>query len=580
MLQQNKPAAAAQIYEQLAAQNTPPQGPDFALRAARAWLTAGQPDEASRALGLAGETLTAAQRFERSLLQIQVQGARGQYANAWRQASAIPEPRDPAQASQLFHVQQQMALRAGQPVEGVRAGLARDRVATTESDRNIARRDLLSDLRAAIERGLRVDPAASREPLVRGWLEVGQIAADAARNPQGAANAVRSWQGRFPAHPAATVAMAEITMPAPGQPAGSATQRVASGPIGLLLPLTGRQSLAATLVRDGFIAGLDFVPELQRPEVRIYDTGTLGVDGALQQARTDGMAILVGPLTRDEVLSAAQLHGGGAPLLLLNSLGDQGAPRGVYQFALAPEDEARQIARTAWSAGQRRALVMAQTGDWGTRVGAAFHDEFTRAGGDVVTQAKFDPALRELTDVITQALKINDSRARYRRVQQVVGGDLQFEAQRREDIDLIFTAAQQPLTMRQIQPQLRFFGAGDLPSYMTSDSFDPDPLAARDLEGVRFPEMPWVLDSSGPAAERRAATQPIWSDRGQRLSRLFAFGHDAAALAMIVGVRNPVAPVQGLTGKLTIDADGRVQRELEWARISGGIAQPITAPGP
>ena len=49
---------------------------------------------------------------------------------------------------------------------------------------------------------------------------------------------------------------------------------------------------------------------------------------------------------------------------------------------------------------------MAQTGDWGTRVGAAFHDEFTRAGGDVVTQAKFDPALRELTDVITQALKI------------------------------------------------------------------------------------------------------------------------------------------------------------------------------
>jgi uncharacterized protein len=574
MMQQNRPAAAAQIYEQLAAQNAPPQGPDFALRAARAWLTAGQPEEASRALGLAGETLTTAQRFERSLLQIQVQGARGQYANAWRQASAIPEPRDPAQAAQLFHLQQQMALRAGQPVEGVRAGLARDRVATSESERNVARRDLLNDLRAAIERGLRVDPAASREPLVRGWLEVGQIAADAARNPQGAANAVRSWQGRYPAHPAATVAMAEITMPTPGQPSGSATQRVASGPIGLLLPLTGRQSLAATLVRDGFIAGLDFVPEMQRPEVRIYDTGTLGVDGALQQARADGMAILVGPLTRDEVLSAAQLHGGGAPLLLLNSLGDQGAPRGVYQFALAPEDEARQIARAAWSAGQRRALVMAQTGDWGTRVGAAFHDEFTRAGGDVVAQAKFDPALRELTDVITQALKINDSRARHRRLQQVVGGDLQFEAQRREDIDLIFTAAQQPLTMRQIQPQLRFFGAGDLPSYMTSDSFDPDPLAARDLEGVRFPEMPWVLDTSGAAAERRAATQPIWSDRGQRLSRLFAFGHDAAALAMIVGVRTPVAPVQGLTGKLTIDSDGRVQRELEWARVSGGIAQP------
>jgi uncharacterized protein len=577
MLQQNKPAAAAQIYEQLAAANPPPKGPDFALAAARAWLTAGQPDDASRALGLAGETLTASQRFDRSLLQIQVLGARGQYANAWRQASAIPEPRDPAQAAKLFQLQQQMALRAGQPVEAVRAGLARERVATSEAERTVARRDLLTDLRAAIERGLRVDPAASREPLVRGWLEIGQIAADASRNPQGAPGAVRSWQGRYPAHPATTVAMAEIMTPAPGQPAaGTAPQRVASGPIGLLLPLTGRQSLAATLVRDGFIAGLDQVPESQRPEVRIYDTGTQGVDGSLQKARADGMAILVGPLTRDEVLSAAQLHGGGAPLLLLNSLGDQGAPRGVYQFALAPEDEARQIARAAWAAGQHRALVLAQAGDWGTRVSAAFHDEFTRAGGDVVAQAKFDPAIRDFTDVITQALKVNDSRARYRRVQQVVGGELQFEAQPRDDIDLIFTAAQQPLTMRQIQPQLRFFGAGSLPSYMTSDSFDPDPLAARDLEGIRFPEMPWVLDASGAVADRRAATQPIWSDRGQRLSRLFAFGHDAATLALIVGVRNPVAPIQGLTGKLGFDADGRVQRELEWAKISGGVAQPIS----
>jgi outer membrane PBP1 activator LpoA protein len=578
MIQQNKPAAAAQIFEQLAATNPPPKGPDFALAAARAWLIAGQPDDASRAIALAGETLTASQRFERSLLQIQVQGARGQYANAWRQASAIPEPRDPAQAAQLFHLQQQMALRAGQPVEAVRAGMARERVAASDADRNVARRDLLNDLRAAIEGGLRVDPAASREPLVRGWLELGQIAADADRNPQGAANAVRTWQGRYPAHPAATVAMAGIVAPAPGQPsAGTGPQRVASGPMGLLLPLTGRTSLAASLVRDGFIAGLDAVPESQRPEVRIYDTGTLGVDGALQKARADGMAILVGPLTRDEVLSAAQLHGGGAPLLLLNSLGEQGAPRGVYQFALAPEDEARQIARAAWAAGQHRALVLAQTGDWGTRVSTAFHDEFTRAGGDVVAQAKFDPAIRELTDVITQALKVNDSRARHRRVQQVVGGELLFEAQPRDDIDLIFSAAQQPLTMRQIQPQLRFFGAGGLPSYMTSDSFDPDPLAARDLEGIRFPEMPWVLDTSGPAADRRAATQPIWADRGQRLSRLFAFGHDAATLALVVGVRTPVNPVQGLTGKLAIDADGRVQRELEWAKISGGIAQPVTS---
>lgn len=578
MMQQNNPAAAAQIYEQLATTNPPPRGPDFAFDAARAWLMAGRPEDAARAIGLAGETLTPAQRLQRSLLQAQVLVGRGQYANAWRQVSAIPEPQDAAQAAQLFHVQQQVALRAGQPVEAVRAGMARDRVATTDAGRAAARRDLLNDLRAAAERGVRLDPAASREPLVRGWLELGQIAADSARSPGTAAATVHAWQGRYPAHPGTTVAMASIVTP--GQlPGEGVPPRMAGGPIGLLLPLTGRQSVAATLVRDGFIAGLDQVPEAQRPEVRIYDTGAMGVDAALQNARADGMAALVGPLTREEVLSAAQLHAGGTPLLLLNSLGAHGAPRGVYQFALAPEDEARQVARGAWAAGQRRALVLQQSDDWGTRVGAAFHDEFIRAGGDVVQQSKFNPAIRELTDVITQALKINDSRARHRQLQQVVGGDLVFEAQPRDDLDLIFTAAQQPLTMRQVQPQLRFFGAGDIPSYMTSDGFDPDPVAARDLEGVRFVDMPWVLDSTGAAAERRAATQPIWSDRGQRLSRLFAFGHDAATLVLSLGVRNVnTVPVQGLTGRLTIDPEGRVVRELQWARISGGVAQPIPAP--
>ena len=129
--------------------------------------------------------------------------------------------------------------------------------------------------------------------------------------------------------------------------------------------------------------------------MRVYDTGATGVDTVLQNARSEAVGMLVGPLTREEVLSAAQLHSGNVPQLLLNSLGAQGAPRGVYQFALSPEDEARQVARLAYAAGQRRAIVLAPTGDWGTRVTAAFTEELTRAGGSVVTQSNYDPARGE-----------------------------------------------------------------------------------------------------------------------------------------------------------------------------------------
>ena len=578
LLRQNNPAAAAQMYERLAAANTPPSGPGYALSAARAWLAAGRPDDAQRALTAAGATLTDAQRIDQALLQAELLAARGQYANAARQLAAIREPADPAQADRLFHLQQQVHLRAGQPVEAVQAGMARDRVASTDSARAAARRDLLNDLRQAIDRGVRIEPASVRDPLVRGWLEIGQVASTAGRSPVGAGTAVQRWQDRYPGHPAATVAMAMIVMP--GGPAPGGAARAPGTPIGLLLPLTGAQAVAASLVRDGFQAGLAQLPQAQRPELRLYDTGAMSVDSALQQARADGVGLLVGPLTRPEVLSAAQLYNGTAPLLLLNSLGATGAPRGIYQFALSPEDEARQIARAAWTSGQRRALVLAPTGDWGTRVSAAFTEELTRAGGSVIRQSNYDPSRGELTGVITQALRIDDSRNRHRRLEQLTGATLVFEPRRRDDIDMIIAAGQQPQVLRQIQPQLRFFGAADLPTYMTSDGYDPDPLAARDLEGIRFPDMPWVLDGSGPVAETRTATQPVWGDRGVRPSRLFAFGYDAATLALSLGVRPPGAPLSGLTGRLRINEDGRVERELNWARIVGGAAQPIASLGP
>lgn len=572
LLRQGNPVAAAQMYERLSAANAPPDQAEFALHAARAWLAAERPADADRMLGTLGPSLTPAQQFTRSLLVVEVLSAQRQNQVAWRQAAAIAEPRNAADAARLFRLRQHTALRAGQPVEGVRAGIARERVATTDAEREQARRELLGDLRAAIDRGQRVDPAASNEALIRGWLEIGQIAANASRSPLGAGPAIDRWRGRYPGHPASTIAMAEII--AAGSADGIAPGR--GGPVALLLPLTGRQSAAASLVRDGFQAGIAQLPQPSRPEVRIYDTGTMSVSAALQAALADGSGLIAGPLTREEVQSAVELYSGAVPLLLLNNLASGSAGRGIYQYALSPEDEARQIARRALAAGQRRALVFAPSGDWGNRVLAAFSQELTSGGGTVLSQATYDAPRSDLTAMITRALAVDESRARMRRVQQIVGGDLVFETHRRSDVDFILAAGQQPLALRQILPQLRFFGAGDLPTYITVDGLDPDPVGNRDLEGAQFADMPWALEESGPVAEIRANTQPQWGPRGPRLSRLFAFGHDAAALAVALSARQqPAWPVAGLTGRLSVAADGRVERDLDWARLSEGLPRRL-----
>jgi outer membrane PBP1 activator LpoA protein len=583
LMRQDNPAAAARMYEQLAAANPAPARNDLVLSATRAWLAANRADDAQRVLDAPATGMTQKQQFERDLLRGEVAVARGQYAPAWQQVSKIAAPVNQADASRLYLLQQQVALRAGQAVEAVRAGIERDRVAATDNERNRARRELLIDLRAAIERGMRVDPAASRDTLVTGWLEIGEIAAAAARSPLAAPAAVERWRGRFPGHPAAVIATSEIIAPAERDaPRGAQVAGVTS--IGLLLPLSGPNAVQpeAGLIRDGFMAAVARMPENGRPAVRIYDTGVIPVGTALQNARTDGVAFVVGPLTRDELQTAMEQRVGNLPMLMLNTIGGSGfAGANIYQYALSPEDEARQIARQIAGAGQRNAMVLAPAGNWGTRVTTAFTEELTRSGGQVVVQAYYDRGSNDLTAQVEATLGIADSNSRHQKIRSVTGlSDLGFVSRPRPDIDAIFVAGYAPdrraiNPLQQINPVLKAPGARNIPVYITQDGLDENQQSNRDLLDMYLLDMPWSLESSGPAADLRAATEPLWKDRGVRNSRYFAFGFDAATLALVI--RNPATqwPLGGLTGRLNLTTDGRVERSLQWARVgNGGVVQP------
>src|SRR5436190_14474638 len=63
LLRQDNPAAAAQMYEQLATSNPPPGRNDLALSAARAWLAANRADDAQRVLDANSSDLTQTQQF-------------------------------------------------------------------------------------------------------------------------------------------------------------------------------------------------------------------------------------------------------------------------------------------------------------------------------------------------------------------------------------------------------------------------------------------------------------------------------------------------------------------------------------
>ncbi|HLY52218.1 MAG TPA: penicillin-binding protein activator, partial [Steroidobacteraceae bacterium] len=344
--------------------------------------------------------------------------------------------------------------------------------------------------------------------------------------------------------------------------------------LALLLPVTGRSGAAALSVRDGFLAAYYQAPAAQRLPVRVYDTGIDTVAASLARASATGAELIVGPLTREEVIAAAQFAGARPPLLALNFLPPETpAPPQFYQYALSPEDEARLVARRVLADHHRRGVALAPVGDWGTRVLAAFRQELEAGGGELIATATIDPARTDYSAAVTEVLGISSSQARERQLESLLGTKLQFEPRRRGDIGFIFAPAPAN-TERLLRPQLRYHFAGDIPTYATSLAFEPDVRANQDLDGLMFPDMPWML--GGDLADAvRAATRDAWPNGGLSRNRLYAFGFDAYRLAVALRKRPGNVNIGGLTGRLSFDDERRIRRELVWVQLHDGELRPL-----
>ncbi len=546
------------------------------MQAARAWLQAGRAADAARNLRAISGNLSPLQVTERRIIEADIDLANGQGQRAWQKISAIPEPTGTPLAPQYFASRMRIALSAGRPVDGVRAEMSAERLAANATELRALRSDLLSLLRDARGRGVKLEPESSQDPIVRGWLDLGAIAGTGGgASLNGGAEAAR-WRARYPNHPATELLAGAIPSPLP---VVSQLRK-----IGLLLPISGQAAGYAATIHAGFDYALQQLPAESRPQVQVYDTGVVTVDEALRAARGEGADFVVGPLTRQEVDIAAA-SSPGVPMLALNFLSaGRAAPSGMSQFALSPEEEAREVALRLLAAGQKRGVALAPTGEWGTRVMAAFKQELLSGGGTLLAESVYDPSEHDFATPIRMVLGTDQSYARRLRLQAVLGQKFEFEPRGRTDINFIFVPAQ-AAAARLLRPQLRFQYAGDVPVYATSDAYASDGgVANQDLDGLIVPAMPWLVPDSGPASALRANLASQSGENTVWQSGLYAFGYDACQLAIALvasGRSGHPLHVAGLTGDLTLGTDGRIHREPAWAKINrSGEPQLLAAPTP
>jgi outer membrane PBP1 activator LpoA protein len=570
---EGNPREAARQFEQVALQSPGELRDRLLLRAAKEYLRADDADRATAILKQVNPQLPTRDAVDRALVSGDLQLRAGRADRALSELNQIPQPLPQDALSEILSLRSRALFAANRPAAGVMTALDRERTLSSQQDQRANQRMIWEGLQRAASANADFTAPAGSNSVVAGWLDLGRAALIAARNPFTAKNDLNEWRTKYPTHPA-NAFLNEDVLPRLGVGLEYPPQ------IALVLPLSGRTASSGIAVRDGFMAALLQQEASRRPQLHVYDSAAMGATTAYRKAVADGAQFIIGPLVKDDVVALAASNEVSVTTLALNQLAeDATAPSLMFQFALEPEDEARQVAQRLAADGRMRGLVLLPNDDWGQRVFRAFDSELKTLGGTIAGMRFYDTGSRDYSTPITQLLLTDESRARANALNAMLGQRLEFEPRRRGDAQFIFMGAF-PAQGRSLRPALRFHLADDLPVYATSHIFEPDAQANADIDGVLFPHMPLVISPDSVSTELRSTLSKYWPARSRGNSRLYAFGFDAYRLVPLLkaGKFGSSNAVPGMTGLLSVDSKGRVRRELDWARVSEGKPVPVGAP--
>ena len=315
--------------------------------------------------------------------------------------------------------------------------------------------------------------------------------------------------------------------------------------IAIVLPLqSSLYGRAAEAVRAGFLAAATTAGSASR--VQVIGHADDGVLPAVATATDAGVALVVGPLTRDDlktVLAMAPLK----PRMLALNQPEDGAPlpAETYAVALTIESDAALLARRAYEEGARSIATVTSDAPLQKRFVNAFIAEWERSGGRALKQYRFD-ANPEVLALLRREL-----------------------AARAPDAVLLALAGEEAALVKPYLPQKPVYASSQI-----ADGLQPSML--RDLEGVRYVEIPWLADPSAATfvrLPRADSSDPV-------LERLYALGLDAFALGELLA--NAVPPqrieFEGATGHLSLTLSRSFAREGRVMIIHDGQSVAYTSP--
>jgi outer membrane PBP1 activator LpoA protein len=474
----------------------------------------------------------------------------------------------PAIRLQSMQLQRHIAGLSGDTIASAKLGdqILRE-ISLSPTEQQKLTDDIWYDLQKASSRELESAQQQSDDERWRGWIELSLIDANS-RTPTELQQGLVTWLDMYPAHPMAS-----------GLPGGLdhlITTRENTGKVALLLPLSGRLAPAAKAVRDGYLARYyQNSNSTDRSAIEIFDLDRFSSTAlAYEAAVTWGASLVLGPLSKEDVRSLAANGARSVPVVAFNRVEAASTAEisasPFIQLALAPEDEAKQIAAMGYGQGYRRALILRPDGAWGAKMEQALTIRWNKLGGQIAAVSLYS-GQEDYSANMAVALNLPQSQARARAVRSMLATNIEFTSRRRQDIDVVFLLARNGAEARSLKPLLAYHYAGGLPVYSTSSIYRGVADARdKDLNGINTIETPWLLSSDQTL--QKAIAKGI-SGSTNNYTRLNALGADAhllqSRIRQLVQADSNVQ-IRGNTGLLTIDSSGHVQRQLKEATFDRG----------
>ncbi len=562
MMHHNQYDQAARLYQQLS-QNAAGQT-DYRLLAADAFIKSGQPEKARRLLDAMSATrLNVSQQALFELLDAQLDLSQGNEQAALQSLDKIPVAALTVEKQRDYF----KALAFAQALSG-------DVLASVQS--RIQLGDLLLEPSAiqknnhAIIETLKHLPLqtltqtqANAPPILKGWLELAMLL----KQPSSDADIMRlklqQWTIQYPNHPANSEFLENIVT-------GNRQFNIRPAAIAVFLPESGRYAKAAAVIKSGLEAASHQQTGVTTKLI-FFDSSAEDPVTLYQRAINQGAELIIGPLQKSGISRLASLSELPVPVVALNQV-DGLFHDNLIQFGLNPVDDARELTQFSWLDNHRKALFLVPDNHKGERILTYLTEFWRQQGGQVLESQRYALQQYDFSAPIKALMNQDESEQRYHRLRRTLNRTIQFTPRARTDGDAIFIMAT-PKTARSLNPQLKFYGARDIPVYATASIYSgiPSPSFDRDLDGIHFCDIPWLFPEHYQTEPSLNSLYPQFKRLPGHYRRLLALGIDAYNIVPHLNeLNNQNYP--GATGSLSLTSDNRIRRELVCARFDQGTA--------